>query len=247
MFNLLSVRFARIDFQTSFDLLFLWSCWSWQLHQKWITLPFYTKMEYKSSPSSQQEKNWVLKLTIVPQKSYRYRDISHAICNSITFFLPLDNKKICNILKFDIFFSHICMPYRKYIGIWPSLARVLHSSMCCLWQPEFSMRCSMLWLLLWESGLRLKHFSREVSGCSLGSSFILCLLLFPRVSMNVFMDNILPWNAWKECRTEHPVFILKNMQLKSTYSFVQDFQQLHILFCNEILIHDLVTERIIEK
>lgn len=37
------------------------------------------------------------------------------------------------------------------------------------------------------------------------------------------------------------------MQLKEAPSFVQHFQQLYTLFCNETLIHALVTECIREK
>lgn len=113
--------------------------------------------------------------------------------------------KRVNLEVWPIFLPHLHAP-RKYTDIWPSLAQVLHYSTRSLWQAEFSMRWSVLWLLLQESVFGLKYFSREVSWYNLGSSFILWRLLFPRASMNVFIDNISPWNCLKRMQNRVPCF-----------------------------------------
>lgn len=130
--------------------------------------------------------------------------------------------KHINLEVWTTFLSHLHTP-RKYTGIWPSLAPVLHYSTWTLWQPEFSMRWSVLWLLLQESVFGLKYFSREVSWYNLGSSFILWWLLFPRASMNVFIDNILPWNCLKRIQNRVPCFHAEKYAAKRGFLLCSTF------------------------
>lgn len=111
LFNLFRIRLCTVLFRHALTCLTSLILLSLVVVQKWVTLPLYPKMKYKSSPS-QGEKNWILKLILVQQNSYRQRSIRHAICIWIVFSPSVHNKEVWNTLtlKFEPLFSPTCTP-----------------------------------------------------------------------------------------------------------------------------------------